>query len=269
MIRICWHRIVRSPDRFLWFDRVFVSQFRLWVFRVALAALLSGVTAAGAWAAVLNAPGLVFPHTASEGRITIWSDREFARDDAIRILADVQVRLAGSPLDDGGHHGVVIAQESWRQRLVFLWAYGAGGVNHYPLTRNVFIRNSNVALGQVFGPSGQPAAPPRTLSYFIAHEIAHTLTIERVGPLAYWRMPIWIREGVADHVGLAGRIDIDEHARRLRDGDPVMNPARSGHYARYRLLVAALLERKGWTLDRLLQSRMTLAEAEALVLSGD
>jgi len=75
----------------------------------------------------------------------------------------------------------------WRRRLVFLWNYGAGGVNYYPL-RNVFIRHSDVDGDRVVSNAG-PVPPPRTLAYFAAHEVGHSLIGERVGALANHRLP--------------------------------------------------------------------------------
>ena len=73
-------------------------------------------------------------------------------------------------------------------------------------------------------PSGNEVPGERTLSYFIAHEVTHTLIADRLGAIAYWRLPVWKDEGYADYVGNGPAFDYAEAVRRLRDGDPQMDP---------------------------------------------
>jgi hypothetical protein len=218
--------------------------------------------------AVFNLPQILFPYHAREGRLDLWSDEPFEAEAARRLLADSVARIGRSVLDDHLSHGVVIANQEWHRHLVFLWNYGAAGLNWYPITRNVFIRSASVAENRVIRPTGKPVELPRTLAYYIAHEIGHTLTAEHVGVWRYHReMPRWLREGVADYIGFAGNdLEIDKQLRALRAGDAALDPEKSGTYARYRLLVAYLLDRKGWTMDRLLQSAISQDDAEAIVL---
>jgi hypothetical protein len=235
------------------------------------AAALVGAVALCAVAAssVLAYPQPLFPYHVAQGRLQLFSDRSFDAVHGRRVLADVERRIATSPLDGrNGVHRIFVAQTQWRRRLVFLWAYGAGGVNYYPLTRNVFIRQSDIDADRVFRSDGEPVPPPRTLAYYGAHEIGHSLIGERIGAAANRQLPKWIREGVADYIGFGGEVDIDALARALLAGEHELDPVRSGFYARYRLLVAWLLEREGWSIDRLLASRMTQADAEARLLRG-
>lgn len=224
-----------------------------------------GIALAGTIATVLARPDPLFPYRAAQGRLQLWSDRPFAAADAQRVLADVEARLARSPLNDSGMHRAVIANEPWHRRAVFLWNGGAAGVNYYPLTRNVFIRHSDIAADRVYGASGRMADPPRTLAYYIAHEIGHTLTQETIGFGAYRALPRWIREGLADYIAFGSNVDADALLAALRRGDPTLDPA-SGNYARYRLLVAWLLDKEGWTTARLLHARLPQSEAERIVL---
>ena len=111
---------------------------------------------------------------------------------------------------------------------MFLWNYGAAGVNYYPL-HNVFIRHSDVDGDRVFGSAG-PVPPPRTLAYYAAHEIGHSLIGERIGVLANHRLPRWIREGLADYIGFGGQVDIDALTRALIADEREMNPQLTGLY---------------------------------------
>ncbi len=223
----------------------------------------------GAVAGLLRYPEPLFRYRAAHGRLELMSDRGFDAAAGEAVLADVETRLAASPLNRAGEpRRVIVATVPWRHRLVFLWNGRARGVSYYPLTGNAFIGPSDIAANRVFGPSGLPAQPPRTLAYFIAHEMAHGLIGERVGPVAYFRLPRWIREGLADHVAFGSIDDTDELLRAWKAGDARLDPERSGQYARHRLLVGFLLHRKGWSIDQLLQSAMTQAEAERLLLDG-
>ena len=220
-----------------------------------------------ALAAFLNFPQPAFAYQVTAGRLSLYSDRAFDADKARGVLMDAQARLASSPLDDAQAYSVFIANGDGLRRVVFTVGGGAAGINYYPLTANVFLRRADVAGDRLYGQSGRPAAPPRTLAYYIAHEVAHTLTAKRLGPgrLWNWGLPQWVREGYADYVGLGGRVDIADLHRRYLVGDPELDFTRSHTYSRFRMLTAYLLQRRGWTVDQLLATRLTEAEALAMM----
>jgi hypothetical protein len=235
------------------------------VFRCIAAIALVAVALVATGVTVLAYPDPLFGYHVSYGRLELRSDRPFDIAAGEKVLADVETRLRKSVLNDDNRHMAVIANAPWRHDAVFLWNGGAAGLNYYPITRNVFIRHSDIEADRVYGASGKMAQPPRTLAYYIAHEITHTLTAEHVGIVKYRSLPRWMREGVADYVGFGSDIDVDELLAALRAGDPTLDP-RSGYYARYRLLAAALIQRKHWTMDQLLNSGLLQDEAEKLVL---
>jgi hypothetical protein len=53
-------------------------------------------------------------------------------------------------------------------------------------------------------PSGNEVPGERTLGYFIAHEVTHTLIADRLGVIAYWRLPVW-KEKVTPTTSARGR----------------------------------------------------------------
>lgn len=163
-------------------------------------------------AAALAHPQPFFRYHAALGRLSLYSDRPFDPARGRAALADVEARLETSPLDDHKPHAIVIANAPWRQAVFMNAARGAAGVNFYPITNDVFLRHSDIGRDIVFGASGRPAAPPRTLAYYGAHEIAHSFTAERLGAGKLWNreLPQWVREGYADYVGMGGRVDIDD-----------------------------------------------------------
>jgi hypothetical protein len=231
------------------------------IFLAGLAPLAIGVTA-------LVHPQPAFAYHVQSGRLSLFSDRPFDIEKSKHVLADVDRRLRLTSLDHGdGEHRIFVANSPWRARLVFLWNFGAGGVNYYPLTRNVFIRESDIDSNRVLRTAG-PVPPPRTLAYYAAHEIGHSLTGEAVGPFAYHSLPAWIREGVADYIGLAQPVDFEDLIERLREGDRELDPKRSGLYLRYRLLVSYFVDHEHWSLEQLLASPMPQPEAEARMLAA-
>jgi hypothetical protein len=226
--------------------------------------VLAVITAA---AIIIAYPEPLFAHHLQQGRLELWSDRPFEEEAGRRLLADVERRLSASELNRPGERfRIFTASEPWRRRAVFLWNDGAGGVAYPMFSGHVFLRASNIEGDVLYGPSGKPAEAPRTLAYFAAHEIGHSLTVQELGLWQYLRLPVWVREGVADSIGLAGDIDVPVLAQKLRAGSPELDPVRSGLYSRYHLLVAFLVKEKGWSLRDVLHARPDQAATEQALL---
>lgn len=220
------------------------------------------VALAGSAVAALTHPQPLFSYHAEYGRLSLYSDRPFDVGRANQILADVERRLSHSSLNDDNAHRIFIVSAAWRRRVLFLWNAGAAGVNYYPLTRNVFVARANIESDRVMTSAGEPKSPPRTLGYYITHEIAHTLIKEQLTPLQQLKLPRWINEGLADDIGFGDDADIEALTLRLQAGSPDLDPARSGYYDRYRLLVSYVMKRRGWMPRRLITSFMPQSEAE-------
>jgi len=215
--------------------------------------------------ALSEAPGFFIYHT-SDGRLSIWSDEPFDEAAGQRVLADVEKRLATSPLDDYLPHAIFVANARWREDLFFNLARGAAGVNYYPVTNNIFLRHSDIDHDQVFGRrTGKAAPPPRTLAYYAAHEITHSFTAERLGAAHLWNrmLPQWVREGYADYIGMGSDVDWQDLYRHYQAHDPQLTYQGSGLYAEFRMLTAYFLQHDHWTVDQLLASRLSLADAHA------
>ena len=108
--------------------------------------------------------------------------------------------------------------------------------------------------------------PPRTAAWLCAHELTHLIEAEHAGRFANYRMPQWVFEGLADYAGIENR----ESFEQLRDalGDrPVNIPMmiKYGSYPRFRLLVTYFLEKKHWSIDQLLQTRLTEDESTTIM----
>jgi hypothetical protein len=213
-------------------------------------------------------PQPFFAYHTRQGRLELYSDQPFDAAKARALLSSVEQRLARSPLDHHEAHRVFVTNSEWRRRLFFNVASGAAGVNFYPVTRNVFLRHSDIDGNVLYGRSGKAAAPPRTLTYYMAHEITHSLTGEERGIAHLWnlRLPVWVREGYADYVGLGGigTVDVIAYYKSYRAHDPHF-VAGSGFYDRYRMLAAYFLDRRHWTVTQLLACNMTIEQAQTVM----
>ena len=220
-----------------------------WLARVALA----GIALFAGYSAILCVPQPFFSHSVRAGSLVVYSDRplpEAAVRNVLRLSLD---KLAKCPLyamhPDAS---VYICNSRWRQALFFNKHYGVGGVSPYPFTTNVFLRDAAFENNRLIAPSGLPVPGDRTLDYYVAHELTHELTGRLVGPLGFYKMPQWIREGYADYVGKGTAFRYAEARQAFLAGAPEMDFQRSGLYQRFNLLVAYLLDHQHWTVDRLL-----------------
>ncbi len=84
-----------------------------------------------------------------------------------------------------------------------------------------------------------------------------------MGPIHLWNfhLPQWIREGTADYIGLAGDIDVVAMYAQYHAHHPFYR-AGSGHYDRFRLLVAFYVKTLHWPIEKLLLSKLTMEDAE-------
>ena len=215
---------------------------------------------------LLSLPQPFFHTSVSAKNLTLYSDQSFAPASGQQVLELVEANLTKSLLYSAEQkHLIFICNARWRQRLFFTYQYGVGGVNYYPITTNVFLRDSIIEENCLIGPGGNRVPGERTLDYFIAHEITHSLTGQAVGGIAYHQMPQWKREGYADYVGKGAAFNYDEARRAFLANDPKMDYAKSGLYWRFNLLVAHLLEKKQWSVQRLLTEPIEQTAVEEMI----
>jgi len=215
------------------------------------------ILAAGFCWGLFGYPQPLFHWSVSAANLTLYSDRAFDNDAGRRVLEMARAKLAASPLYSADEpHSAFICNARWRQRLFFTRHYGVGGVNYYPFTSNVFLRDAIIEDDKLISPSGTPVAGDRTLDYFIAHEITHTLTVKATGSYRYYYLPQWVREGYADYVGKGSAFNYTDALRAFMANTPEMDYQKSGLYWRYNLLVAHMLEKEHWTVQRLLEEHI-------------
>ncbi len=205
-----------------------------------------------AWAALVIHPQPLFAYTARQGNVVLHARRPFPAATQ-PLLDDVLRRVSASPLyDRGREHHVFLCDTPALFGALALWDYKVGGLSQTMLgSGHVLIRPSDIPRGAVFGRSGE-VKNGRPLAYFIAHEITHTMTADRIGRWRYRRLAAFQTEGYADHVAFARPLDLHGERDALVRDAPEMDPRRSGLYRRYELMVAYLLRRRGMSVDELL-----------------
>jgi hypothetical protein len=127
--------------------------------------------------------------------------------------------------------------------------------------QHVFLRESDLDNDRLIGPSGQPVAADRPLSYFIAHELMHVANARAVGRWRYARMPQWVDDGYADYI--ARDIDLGDALTKMKQGARELDPRRSGLYLRYHLMVAYLLNKNQMDVRGLLTAAPARENVEA------
>jgi len=202
---------------------------------------------AGAAVALLAFPEPNFGHRMRYGQYDLYSDRPIPPQ--IRaVLDDATRRLERSELYDSGQRfRIFFCNDDWRMALYSQRLSSAvGGVADTWLTRNIYLRRSDIASNRLFAPTGELAdADVRPLSYFIAHEATHVLEARAFGRLMALRYPDWLKEGYADYIAKGGSFDLEANRARLLAGDPLLDPELTGIYRRHHLLVAVLMDRDG------------------------
>jgi len=91
--------------------------------------------------------------------------------------------------------------------------------------------------------------------------------MDRLGRWRLARLPRFQEEGYADYVAFARSVDLARGRTDLVANTADMDPYRSGHYDRYRLLVAYLLQRRGLSADELLARPLAQRKVEAELLA--
>ncbi|MGH8854742.1 MAG: hypothetical protein ACREWI_10730 [Telluria sp.] len=206
-----------------------------------------------AYALAAAFPKPMFAYRSGYQNYRIWSDRPIP-DEIIPVLDDVTRRLRTSSLHDRTTPvEIFFCNDDWR-----LWLYGRrfstqmGGAADVWLTRQVFIRASDIASNRIHSPGAGPIADAaqRPLSYFIAHEITHSDVSRHFGRTVMLRYPEWLLEGYADYVGKGGDFDFEENRALFAAGAGALDSDKSGLYREFHLKVAFLLDKQSWTLQQ-------------------
>ncbi len=223
---------------------------RRWARRAgrALLLLLAGF---GLYIALLLRPGPLFAHEARYANVVLHAPQRLPAQ-AAHVARAAHERIARSPFFSASdQYHVYLCDTPALYALVSLKP-GTGGVAQVYLDGNVFLRPSAVERDRLIGPLGRDVPGERTLTYYIAHELTHTMVARQLGRRAYHALAAWQQEGYADYVAKAGAFDFGAMQAAFRAGERELDPVRSGLYLRYHLLTAHALERQRSSPEQLL-----------------
>lgn len=226
-----------------------------WLFRFGLAGLILTLAAYGGLVTALAFPDPVFRHARGGGNVTFHATAPLP-DSAERLAQEVTRVIAAAPIGPPGHDvDIWLVEEGWQVSLFFAGSPRASGLT-YPVAsmRNVFLRHADLAANRLVR-GGVPVPPPRTLSYYLVHEITHLMVAERVGRMRIVNMPRWINEGFADYVALGPAPPA--MVARAAAGLPLPRDL-FGSYPAERVCVTLTLERLAGDLDALFAAEAEL-----------
>jgi hypothetical protein len=220
---------------------------------------------AGTGVLLLRNPAVLFAWSVSVEGLTLYADAPFAPAEGEKVLHEVREKLLASPWYElGRQDAAFICNTRWRRLIFFIGNPRASALNYAPGTTAVFLCGGNVAANRLITRAGRAAPGEMTLAYFIAHEIAHTLTVEHVGAMRYYRrVPSWLKEAYADRIARGSVWERSEARRAFLQNAPEMNWPVAAPYLRYNLLLGFLLEEEHRSLDEVFASGAEQAEVEA------
>jgi hypothetical protein len=230
--------------------------------RIILFAICILIDLAVLYALALSYPQPFFHYRVQYQNLTLYSDKPLPAI-STGLLKKAQTRLLKSTIyDPKTPYQIFICHDLNRFTFFANTNYRVGGMNYALFNRNTFLRNAHIAKNRLIGPSGREVPGERSLVYFIAHEVSHGITAKKIGNLAYFRLPVWIREGYADYVA-KGHFDFQTNLKQFKAGVREMNPTQSGLYLRYHLLVAYVLDIQKASVRELLQGKFNQSSIEA------
>jgi hypothetical protein len=236
--------------------------------RLPLKLLTGAAGIAAACATLLAAPWPFFPCQLTFENITVYSDRTIPPTANV-VLHEAANRIAGSPLASTTiHHRVFICNSTRLFTFFTTYQNHAGGVNYALLNRNIFMRPANFESNRLIAASGNPVPGDRPLSYFLAHEMTHSLEALYLGRLACARLPEWKREGYADLIGKGDTFSLPSTLLAFRNHEPTLDPKASGLYLRYQLLTEWAMRTRRLTAQQFLTTPLDPAELEKEMLQS-
>ena len=219
-----------------------------------------------ALAALFANPSILFAHRYDANSFTLYTDKAHDLDAVQRLLADVEAALNASPLGAPEQpYAVYSTATRLRSGLFFAPVPKAGGVVYPLLTgKHAFLTGIDPAADRLLkGP--HVIAPPRTLRFYMIHELTHLRMHDLMGTIGFYRQPHWVREGLPDYVALGALSDEDISAILNWSGDWIDMVRRYGAYPVERAIVSYAIHHLGFSAQALMSLDMTLNDALSMM----
>lgn len=224
--------------------------------------LVAVLVVVATYVALLLNPEILLAHEIRMQNLTLHASTPLP-EAASRIAEEVLDRIQRSPFYESDHEYHVFLCSSFGEFALFARGQrNVGAISMVGLTGHAFVRPSDISGNRLIGPRGTRLPAERDLVYFIAHELTHTMVARRVGRVAFLRLEAWQQEGYADYVAKLGRFDYPRVLAAFHAGAPALDPARSGLYLRYQLMVESQL-RAGLRAAELLSRPRAARDIEA------
>lgn len=216
--------------------------------KIPLLILLSLFVLALIYLLTLFFPQPFFKNKISVGNISIYSDEELPLEEVTNILKSVQSKIERSTIyKSNTKHRVFIANNPTLWKYFSNINYKVGGLNYVIFNHNIFLRRVDIKENRLYGPSGNKVGGNRTLDYFIAHELTHTLEFES---MIWYKYPIntnWILEGYAEYIAHGPETYEDALNQYLN----VPETTSAKYYTRARTMITYILEKQNTKVEDL------------------
>ena len=207
-------------------------------------------------------PKVLFAHHFTAGGLTLYADRSHNAKATQELLERISSAMSQSPLGaPERHYELYSIRSKWREKLFFAPAPKAGGVVYPPITSRHTFLTAMDPKGDRLIKGTAVIKPPRTLSFYMVHELTHLRMHEILGSVGFYRMPHWVREGMPDYVAL-GSLTQSERAEILDwSGARFDLVQRFGAYPKERALVSYFIDHLGFSPEVLMSMRTQMDEA--------
>jgi hypothetical protein len=241
-----------------------VRSRKFWVFPLGALALIGATVLS-----LLAFPAPLFAFSVTGATIVVASDRPIPSEGGLSFIRSCEKLLERSPIKATRRkYHVYIASDEFRGWFYFLMSPNAGGIAYHGVGPHVFLSGADFETGELIKFGYRPQ-PPRTLAYYCAHELTHIVIDEHIGLVNFLSLPEWVSEGLPDYVGIESRETFEQLQAAIGDRPSDNEMMQSyGAYPPYRLLVTYFLEKRGWSIEHLLQTRLTFEEAQKLMRNG-
>lgn len=130
-----------------------------------------------------------------------------------------------------------------------------------PLTNNILLSKSNVLLNKVERNGNDNNI--RTLSGTIAHEVAHTLIVKKIGLLKNMQLATWKKEGYCDFIAKESSFNFTVGMQLLCSNQNTVSP--SFQYFKYRLYVNYLINDKRQSFNQIINNKFDLMKLDMIL----
>jgi hypothetical protein len=218
--------------------------------------------------ATLLHPYPAFPFKTDRHNIELYSDTPLPVETA-PILDAVVTRLKKSPYYEANTtYKIFLAKDDRKFSYFTLSNNSTAGQSYVYLNQNIFMRSADFEKNQIIigGEYVDPAE--RSYTYFLTHELVHSMMVQETGRLEYALLPEWIKEGYAEYIA-RDSYNLTEELSVLRQVESGADRTMQGLYTQYHLYLAYSLDYSQNSLESLTSRRVTQESVRQAILNDE